>query len=136
MNGRLSSLATLFADDFLGAVLSVLLKKNLCASKWRLILETPLRGERVLDKERALQCRFCPRQNVVISPDLDMAKSAAFHSDNAAPCENLASWFKGLVIVSDRRVVDHRDYSQETGSSSATTASYHHVRNEPSSLPT
>lgn len=65
-----------------------------------------------------------------------MAKSAAFHSDNAAPCENLASWFKGLVIVSDRRVVDHRDYSQETGSSSATTASYHHVRNEPSSLPT
>lgn len=58
--------------------------------------------ERVLDKERALQCRFCPRQKVVILPDLDMAKSAAFHSDNAAPCESLAAWFKGLVIVSDK----------------------------------
>lgn len=95
-------IGALFADDFIDAVLSVLLKKNLCASKWRLILETPLRGERLLDKERALQCRFCPRQNVVILPDLDMAKSAAFHSDNAAPCESLASWFKGLVIVSEK----------------------------------
>lgn len=95
-------ISALFADNFLDVVLSVLLKKNLCASKWRLILETPLRGERVLDKERALQCRFCPRQNVVISPDLDMARSAAFHSDTAAPCESLASWFKGLVIVSEK----------------------------------
>lgn len=102
MSGRLSSLATLFADDFLDAALSALLKKNICASKWRLILESPLRGERVLDKERALQCRFCPRRKIVISPDLDMAKSAAFHSDNAAPCESLASWFKGLVIVSEK----------------------------------
>lgn len=62
----------------------------------------PSTGERVLDKERALQCRFCPRQNVVILPDLDMAKSATFHSDNAASCESLASWLKGLVIVSDK----------------------------------
>lgn len=89
-------ISALFADDFLDAVLSVLLKKNLCASKWTLILETPLREERVLDKERALQCRFCPRQKIVMSPDLDMAKSAA------APCESLASWFKGLVIVSEK----------------------------------
>lgn len=95
-------IGALFADNFLGAVLSVLLRKNLCASKWRLILEIPLRGERGLDKERALQCWFCPRRKIVMSPDLDMAKSAAFHSDNAAPCESLASWFKGLVIVSEK----------------------------------
>lgn len=40
-------ISALFADDFLDAVLRVLLKKNLCASKWRLILETPLRGESI-----------------------------------------------------------------------------------------
>lgn len=62
----------------------------------------PSTGRESVGQRKGLAMPVCPRQNVVMSPDLDMAKSAAFHSDNAAPCESLASWFKGLVIVSEK----------------------------------